>query len=230
MFELPSDDEKQSEELLTRRANSACLSEAELDDFLHDRLSGTTRESVEEHLLYCGSCLDRVEAEETFTAAFRTAARRIEAERLKTAFSGPKPNWAARVWDWLRRPYGVGLGLAMVGAVAAVSLLVIPAMRQRPVMEVTLMAERGLSSSFSPSAGSGRLLRLNLDATGLPGAALRVELAGPGNQIIARSTASVAEGQLRWDLGRSLDTGSYWVRLYQQNPDTLLREYALTVK
>ena len=97
-------------------------------------------------------------------------------------------------------------------------------------MDVTLVAERGLASRLSAPAESGRPLRLNLDATGLPQATLRVEHAAPGNEIVLNSTAPATEGVLRWDLGRSLSAGSYWVRLYQQNPNTLLREFALTVK
>jgi len=230
MFDLPFEDDRQPEELLTRRANTACLSESELDDFLHDRLSGTTRESVEEHILICQSCLDRVEEEEAFAASFRTAARRIEAEDLKAAYAGPRPGWPARLWARIRRPSRAESTLVLAFAAVMVTLVVVPALRTGPVMDVTLVAERGLASRLSAPAESGRPLRLNLDATGLPQATLRVELAGPGNEIVLNSTAPATEGVLRWDLGRSLSAGSYWVRLYQQNPNTLLREFALTVK
>ncbi len=230
MFEMPSEDDRQPEELLTRRANSTCLSESELNDFLHGRLSGTTRESVEEHILFCQSCLDRVEEEEAFTASLRTAVRRIEEEDLKAAYAGPRPSWPARLWGRIRAPSRTESSLVLAFAAIMVTLVVAPSLRQGPVMDVTLVAERGLSSRFSAPAESGRPLRLNLDATGLPQATLRVELAASGNAILLSSTAPASGGVLRWDLGRSLKAGNYWVRIYQQNPDNLIREFALTVK
>lgn len=230
MFEVPSEDDHKSEDLLTRRANTTCLSEAELEDFLHDRLSGTTRESIEEHLLYCQSCLDRVMEEESFAASFRIAARRMEEANLRAAFSGPPQGRLARLWNWIRRPTGTSLGLVFAGAVAALALVALPTFHRAPPLDVSLVAERGLASGFSSPAAAGRRLRLNLDTTGLPETAFRLELAGPANQIIARSTASSSAAGLRWDLGRGLDRGNYWVRVYKSNPDTLLREFALIVK
>lgn len=229
MFELPSEDDHKSEDLLTRRANTTCLSEAEVEQYLLDRLSGTTRESIEEHLLFCQSCLDRVIEEESFATSFRIAARRMEEANLRAAFSGPPPGRLARLWNWVRRPAGTTISLVFAGAVAALALVALPALYQAPAVDVSLVAERGLASGFSAPAPAGRRLRLNLDTTGLPETPLRLELAGPANYIIARSTAPPAAG-LRWDLGRSLDKGTYWVRLYRSSPDKLLREFALIVK
>jgi hypothetical protein len=229
MFELPSEDDHKSEDLLTRRANTTCLSEVELEDYLHDRLSGTTRESIEEHLLVCHACLDLVIEEESFAGSFRVAARRIETSSLRAAFAGPPPGRFARLWNWVRRPAGTTFSLVFAGAVATLALVALPALYQAPAVDVSLVAERGLASGFSAPASAGRRLRLNLDTTGLPETPLRLELAGPANHIIAGSTAASPTG-LRWDLGRSLDKGTYWVRLYKSNPDTLLREFVLIVK
>lgn len=229
MFELPSEDDRRPEDLLIRRANSTCLSEAELEDFLHNRLSGTTRESIEEHLLSCQPCLDRVEAEEEFTASFRAAARRIEDEDLNAAYTGSRPGWFSRLWKRIRHPSRTESSLVLVFA-AMLTLVVVPFMRTVPAMEVTLVAERGLASGLSAAAESGRPLKLNLDATGLPQGTLRMELTGQGNEILLSSAAPVTGNVVRWDLGRSLKAGAYWVRLHQQNPDILLREFALIVK
>jgi hypothetical protein len=229
MFELPSEDDRRPEDLLTRRANSTCLSEAELEDFLQNRLSGTTRESVEEHILVCQTCLGRVEAEEEFTASFRVAARRIEDEDLNAAYTGSRPGWFSRLWKRISHPSRTESSLVLVFA-AMLTLVVVPVLRTPSAMDVSLVAERGLASSLSAAAESGRPLKLNLDATGLPRGTLRMELAGQGGEILLSSTAPVSGNVVRWDLGRSLTAGVYWVRLHQQNPDTLLREFALTVK
>lgn len=230
MFEFPSEDEFQPEDLMTRRSNAVCLSEAELEQYLHNRLSGTTRESIEEHLLCCQSCLDRVTEEETFAASFQVAARRIEVERLRAAYSGDASGWVARLWNRIRHPSGTALSLAFAASFAVLVLVALPEFRRGPTLDVSLVAARGLSSTLSQPVEPGRRLRLNLDTTGLPETTVRLELAGAANHITARSTATPAGGQLTWDLGRGLDTGTYWVRVYQIKPDSLLREFALVVK
>jgi hypothetical protein len=230
MFELSPDDERKPEDLLTRRSNEACLSEIELEDFLHNNLSGTTRECVEEHLLFCRACLDRVEEEEQFASSFRAAARRMEDESLKSAFDGPRPGAWTQVWAWLKRPFGASVGLAFVGAVAVLTLVVAPSLREQSAAEITLRAERGLAASAGPAAEAGRPLKLNLDATGLPGLTLKLELATLTNSVLLQSQASATGNTIRWDLGRGLNPGIYWVRIYQPYDNTLLREFAITVK
>lgn len=230
MFELSPDDERKPEDLLTRRSNESCLSEIELEDFLHNNLSGTTRECVEEHLLFCRACLDRVEEEEQFASSFRAAARRMEDESLKAAFDGPRPGALTQVWAWLKRPFGASVGLAFVGVAAVLTLVVAPSLREQSAAEITLRAERGLAASAGPAAEAGRPLKLNLDATGLPGLTLKLELATLTNSVLLQSQASSTGNTIRWDLGRGLNPGIYWVRIYQPYDNTLLREFAITVK
>lgn len=229
MFELPEEDNQRPEDLLARRSNAACLSEEELEQYLHNRLSGVTRESIEEHLLYCQSCLDRVTEEEAFASSFRVAARRIEDETLRAAYAGVPQGPLAKLWNWIRRPAAT-LSLVFAGAAAVLILIALPSFRPGPPIDITLVAERGLASSLAAPAPAGRLLCLNLDTSGLPELPLRAELAGAGNQIFARSTATPAAGKIRWELGRSLESGTYWVRLYGPSPGILLREFALVVK
>lgn len=230
MFELPPDDERKPEDLLTRRSSEACLTEVELEDFLQNRLSGTTRECVEEHLLVCAACLDRVEEEDQFAACFRTAARRLEDEDLKAAYAGPRAGAWNRLVAWLKRPFGAGVGLAVVAATAVLTVTLAPSLRQEPAMEISLRAERGLAASAGPAAEAGRPLKLNLDAAGLPGTTLKLELATINNSLVLQSRAAATGNTIRWDLGRGLEPGIYWVRIYQPFDNSLLREFALNVK
>jgi anti-sigma factor RsiW len=85
------EDEGLQERLLIRRSARKCLTEKEIEDFLFDRLSGVTREAVEEHLLVCEACQDRISMEEEFVGTFRRAARVIECEELERAFGGDLP-------------------------------------------------------------------------------------------------------------------------------------------
>lgn len=91
MTSLGWEDDGAQEGLMLRRSVSKCLTEAEMEDYLANRLSGVTREVIEEHLLVCSKCLDTVEQEEEFAALFRSAAMQIEAEELEKSFSGETP-------------------------------------------------------------------------------------------------------------------------------------------
>lgn len=78
MTSLGWEDDGAQEGLMLRRSVSKCLTENEIDDFLTNRLSGVTREVIEEHLLVCSKCLDCVEQEEEFAEAFRAGAIRVQ--------------------------------------------------------------------------------------------------------------------------------------------------------
>jgi hypothetical protein len=97
-------------------------------------------------------------------------------------------------------------------------------------MEISLLAERGLAASTGSAAEAGRPLALNLDATGLPGHTLKLELATLTNSVVLESKAEPIGNTIRWETGRGLDRGTYWVRIYQPLDDSLLREFALNVK
>ncbi|MGC4050717.1 MAG: zf-HC2 domain-containing protein [Paludibaculum sp.] len=85
------EDDGAQEGLMLRRSVGKCLTEAEIEDYLANRLSGVTREVIEEHLLVCSNCLDSVEQEEEFAALFRTAAMQMEAEEMERSLSGEAP-------------------------------------------------------------------------------------------------------------------------------------------
>ncbi|MGJ5817337.1 zf-HC2 domain-containing protein [Paludibaculum fermentans] len=118
MTSLGWEDDGAQEGLMLRRSVGKCLTEAEMEDYLANRLSGVTREVIEEHLLVCAKCLDSVEQEEEFAGVFRSAAMQIEAEEMEKSLSAeagsapvdiPVPdepgvgNWWSRV---LRRVFG----------------------------------------------------------------------------------------------------------------------------
>ncbi|MBN9662663.1 MAG: zf-HC2 domain-containing protein [Acidobacteria bacterium] len=88
MTSLGWEDDGAQEGLMLRRSVGKCLTEAEMEDYLANRLSGVTREVIEEHLLVCSKCLDSVEQEEEFAALFRSAAMQMEAEEMEKSFLG----------------------------------------------------------------------------------------------------------------------------------------------
>ncbi|QOY90076.1 zf-HC2 domain-containing protein [Paludibaculum fermentans] len=122
MTSLGWEDDGAQEGLMLRRSVGKCLTEAEMEDYLANRLSGVTREVIEEHLLVCAKCLDSVEQEEEFAGVFRSAAMQVEAEEMEKSFSGEEPGtgetaseaepegapaaepegWWARMWNRVR--------------------------------------------------------------------------------------------------------------------------------
>lgn len=96
MTSLGWEDDGAQEGLMLRRSVGKCLTEAEMEDYLANRLSGVTREVIEEHLLVCAKCLDSVEQEEEFAGVFRSAAMQVEAEEMEKSFSGEEPGTGKR--------------------------------------------------------------------------------------------------------------------------------------
>ncbi|MGC8760539.1 MAG: hypothetical protein ACP5VC_11315 [Bryobacteraceae bacterium] len=228
MTDLYWDDEDDGQEgLLTRRSSEHCLSEREIEDFLFNRLSGVTREAVEEHLLFCQRCLAKVEEEERLMEAARAAAGKLETEVLLGEPPGGgkegKARRSRRLPPWLTMAAAVSL-LAASGTVTY-RLLYPP-----DVFEVELRVERsGVDKSRVPAAGK-RLLLIP-DLRGLP------PLPQFHWSIVDSLGAPVAEGTLdvrgttgRIEVGRGLPAGMYWVRLLDPHSGALMREFGLVVQ
>jgi anti-sigma-K factor RskA len=218
--------------VLAQRSSTACLTEAEVEDFVFQRLSGVTREAIEEHLLYCHECLNQVEREESFVNAFRHAARELESKDLHRAYSGGpwkriEGAWKA-LWGSLggRNRWFLALGAA---GLAITTVIVIPLRRgPEPTVALDLEVHRGAMQQLVAVAPADRTLRLHLDAAGLPPGPCRVEVVSDRGQRRAGGAATLSEEHVTWN-SPSLAPGSYWVRLYSQPGGELLREYALRV-
>jgi predicted anti-sigma-YlaC factor YlaD len=209
---------------LNSRSARQCLTDNEIEDFLFQRLSGTTREVIEEHLLVCPQCLDRVEAEEEFVGTMRAAARTMESEQLERAFHATEPaSKPARTWHWRRW----GLALSFAGALLAI-VAVVQFRPSAPVSETEIALQLSRDSGgLTAEAGASQPLRLTPDLSGLP------DSSALSWSIVDRSGQAIAQGQLAGAAGiklpRGLTAGGYWVRL--QGPGgELVREFALRVR
>lgn len=210
---------------MNSRSAHKCLSDREVEDFLFDRLSGTTREAVEEHLLACKACLQKVEAEEEYVRAMRTAARTIESEQLERAYRTPaESKTRPAAWAWPR--WGVALG-----ATAAVLALVL--VRFQPAASLTetqiaLSVERSSGDQWAEAAAD-QPLRLTPDLAGLPAAELEWMVVDAAGSTAGRERLEPGQGQPVIKLPRGLKAGTYWVRI-QTTEGRLLREFALRVR
>ena len=186
------------------------LAEDTLEMYSLGRLSETEIDSVEEHLLMCAVCQDRLSETDQFVQAIQSAARELEREPKaepwwKKLFAAPTPVWAA--------------------AACALIALVVFIPRQTPTAVVDLQAMRGPETPVGRPANAALTLKLSLEGLENSGP-LQVQIAAASGQIVAITQAdrdqSVAVAHTN-----KLPSGKYWVRLYSGTE--LLREYGLTV-
>jgi anti-sigma factor RsiW len=228
------DDDQTPERVLTPRPAHLCLNEREVEDFIFNRLSGYTREVVEEHLLSCAACVEKVEEEERFAAATASAANALEMEDLqRNLHAGGESPRRGVVWGWLEQFPWSGRGLAAGLAVATLVLVIVP-LRSRldGPAEIDLKATRGVAQQQFPTVKAGRSANLSAALEALPPyASYRLQVVdGAGREVAARDLAP-ASGQIRWEQAGPWPAGDYWVRLYGVAPEpVLLREFALRVE
>lgn len=237
---LSWEDDGAQEGLLTRRSAQNCLSDHELEEYLFDRLSGVTREVIEEHLLVCERCQDRVEAEESYTSVFRQAARQAEANDFAEAMGGgaaePRRGWRAALAAGWATVTGQGYGrrlllaaasLAVVGAGIAYS----PLMRG-PAAETAVMLDlaRG-AGDMTANAPAGNALRLSAEVTELPPLPRwRVEVVNATGALEQSAEMTAVGGRLNWQVKDGLPSGQHWVRLRDARDGSLVREFGLQIK
>ncbi len=230
MTGLNWDDDGFQEGLLIRRSAQTCLTPKEIEEYLFDRLSGVTREVIEEHLLVCQNCQDAVATEENYIGTFRSAARTVESEELDRAYNGtPEEVKPARA-KWLN---SLGLRWVMAGVFAAsLGLIFLPRqISKQSGMDVTLNAER-TGQPARAQAPAGKTLRLKADLTGLPQTApVAFTVVDSTGREIHSAQAAMMSGVAQITIENGLRAGNYWVRIAPRGrPAELLREFGLQIR
>jgi hypothetical protein len=187
-------------------------------------------EVLEEHLLICSECQERLTEMDVYVRHMQAAADKLRTESprrqaglvgsIPGVFAWPAPVWAAVVVICL-----LGLGWAFVGRK---SLLPV----QSAPIAVALQAIRGVEDASTASVPEGHPLTLEADLTGLPAEEfLEMELVDAGGHPAQRSGVKPEGGRVVLPIPSGLSEGTYWVRLYTGGPrNELLREYALRVQ
>jgi anti-sigma factor RsiW len=183
----------------------------ELEDYAMGRIPEEQAGRLEEHLLICADCRQRLQEYDSYRSAMRQAAQ------LQDAPAQPE-----------RRPWGFPRLLPTAAALACIVLAGVVVLRYSnsaaPAFAVNLAATRG--AGIEAKAPAGRALALRPDLTGLAaGPFIRLEMVDRlGNrawQGSARSGASVDVPRQR--------PGIYFVRIYGSSGE-LLREYGLEIQ
>lgn len=193
--------------------------ETTLELYALGRLSEPELAELEEHLLVCATCQDRLDEATEYVQIVREAVVTVAAQ------APVEPVW--RRWlrlSWLPLPVP-----ALAGAMAVLLALVFwqPWRTVGPSEWRTVELETRRGETPATGASTGFSLSLRLDASGL-------SVAGTTAQIVAADGATVAELPVRAEENKAvvqyspgLRAGTYWVRL-KQSGETL-REYALVV-
>jgi len=210
------------------------LTEDAIESYSLGRLTGPDCETLEEHILLCAGCQDRLQQMDDFIAAFKVASAKTGRASSGLESELPAVERLRRklltLWQAFTPAYA--LGAAVVAA--AVLIAVIPRTAPPPAEPalVELNAMRGMVPVIAP-APSGVPLALSLDLTGLPASGkLRVELAGSNGQSLWSATlARPAADKLSVRPNFQPAPGLYWVRLYDTTADQpLLREFGLRLR
>ncbi|MBM3811661.1 MAG: hypothetical protein FJW20_08480 [Acidimicrobiia bacterium] len=206
------------------------VSEDTLERYAMGLLPPPEAARLEEHLLGCHLCQDRLQETDDFIQAFRIAAPRVaEEERLRPQ---TKPG------EWLRAALS-GLfawrPLPVAGALAAIALAVFLAMpdsqRIHPV-QTRVLDLRAIRSDASAIARVSDQLTLRLDLEGLqPESGYRVEIAASNGRIVWSGEGKLEGPMLAVSPGTFDEPGFYWVRIVNaRQQGSLLREYALEIR
>ncbi len=200
-------------------------SEEQLEEYSRGTLSTEDVEILEEHLLVCPRCQDRLAELDAFVDAARQAAARMQIAPPPTL----EDYWrgASR---WLWRPAPV-----ITFACLIVGLAVAPRMWQaagtnQGAYAVRLQSMRGAAALPNASAPADRPLELTLDLAGLPEQpSYRVEIVDRGGATVFESAVKRGASETKVSVPKRLRAAQHWVRLYEPQSGALLREYGLEV-
>jgi hypothetical protein len=199
------------------------VEEKHLEAYAMNRVPHDELAEIEEHLLFCTICLEKLEAVERYVKAMQGAAKRIAQEEIQAPAT---PGTWDRVRAWLRTPAPLWVGVV---AMACVVLMVGPKVRERPgtPIEVGLQAIRGTPTG---NALSGHPLNLHLDGRGVTEKPVwQIEIVDAEGSQVWAGTGVGSGTMIEAKVEKSLSPGTYFVRLLKEGTDPA-REYELVVR
>ena len=168
---------------------------------------------IEEHLLTCDGCRDRLQETDAYLRAMQTSSEQIRRDE-KTA---RRREWRIPAWF----PVMVTAACGIVLVVATPRFIRSPG----PAAAVSLTALR--SGGAGNSAPPGRELMLHPDLTGLAeDSSYRLEIVNQTGHTVRQGMLTRAQNGVPV---RGLGAGLYFVRVYLPAGD-LLREYGLRIQ
>ena len=168
---------------------------------------------IEEHLLICEGCQDRLRETDDYVLSVQKASRQWQRDESVAK----RREWRFPAW------------FPPLAAVACGLLLVVTALRlvrqPMPLVAVSLSALRG--NGAGTGAPAGRQLILHPDLTGLAArSSYRLEIVDQTGRAMRQATLGPAQAGVAVP---GLGAGQYFVRVYLPEGD-LLREYGLQIR
>lgn len=195
---------------------SAHGSDDQLEQYALGRLPAAEISQLEEHLLACDDCREKVDEFEAVGAGFREALT----EEWVSA-NTPRSHWLLAM---LRRP-AVSMALAFAVLIAVVGLFSQRQTKFAPVATLELMALR----SEMPATVPARQFELTLTDGPKEGGPFRVEVVNAVGASMWRGLAESGPAGVRVEVKQRLGRGDYFVRLYAAS-GAVLREYGFRVR
>jgi hypothetical protein len=189
------------------------VTDEQLEMYAVGRLSEPEVGVIEEHLLICSACQQRLMQEDEFFRALRG---------VGPEFDTTTPRLPASVrWRW---PAVVCAGAA---ATAAGIMLTTFASRPAPLYEVTLETARGLDDPNRTRAG---LIRIHVDTTQLQQSSMwNVQVVNAAGARVWEGTITEHGRSITAEIGK-LRRGQYWVRVVLPGAEEPVREFSLRVE
>ena len=201
------------------------IQEEILERYALNQLSEEQLAPLEEHLLGCPTCQNRLDEVDQYVQTMKSA---LKDTQQSTAGSPKSAARSKKLWELFRKP---GLALVGAGALAVIgAILILPIRRSHlPAVDIRLIATRGANTLPMAHARSGAPLILHIDVSEVvrPGG-YGVELVDTKGVRIWHGPADSQANELSVEVGGDVRPGIYWVRLYDNsNPPALIREYGL---
>lgn len=176
---------------------------------------------IEEHLLVCSQCQEKLEKIDAYVSAMRDAAKAL----------GQQDESRKRFWTRVSHTLTFRkLGWAMaLTAVALLAVLLRNSFTPPKPLEPFALALETRRGSEMQHAPAGRRLALSLDAKGLPVfSSYTLELVDESGRVQLQSQVTGDQAIVRASLPEQLRRGTYFLRLYSPSKE-LLREYGLQI-
>lgn len=190
-----------------------------LELYAMKKLTESELEPVEEHLLICEACQDRLTETENYIRTFRAAAEKLMHE------PAPETMWSR--WKRMFSMPRFAVVPALAGALAIAIFLGMP--RSNPELQTAEL--RALRADSTVTVEAGRPVQLKLGAEGLnPQKQFRAELVSTSGATIWSGGTAWSSGWLTATVDKKLQQGKYWVRLFERGDNKQISEYRLVVQ
>ena len=202
------------------------IASEQLESYAMGRLAEEETVSVEEHLLLCEPCQQRLQELDDFLEAFRLAA--AEARAPSRGFMNQLGDLVSSLFP--NRP---SFALGAVAAAALAVVFLVPRQHETPATySVALDSARGGRVAGAVPAPQGHRLQLSLDLRGIPEReTYSVAIVSSAGRAVFTAQVIPAAGRLTLLTTSALPPGDYWVRVNEPlAPHGLLREFQLTVQ